>query len=101
MGMISRFCRLVPMLLLGFLLIFSAPVTAGTYGQGQYGRNPYGRTTVSCTKVADLNGDCTVTIFDLSILLSRYNSIDSTADINKNGKVDITDLSILLSNYGK
>ena len=48
----------------------------------------------------DLNGDGTVNILDLSILLSNYNTTASSADINNDGVVNILDLSILLSNYG-
>lgn len=49
----------------------------------------------------DLNGDNTVSITDLSTLLSNYSSANSTADINGDGSVNVLDLSILLSNYGK
>lgn len=53
------------------------------------------------TKTGDLNGDNSVNIFDLSILLSNYSTNNANADINKDGTVNIFDLSILLSNYGK
>jgi hypothetical protein len=56
---------------------------------------------VATTKTGDLNGDGSVNIFDLSILLSNYNTADPKADINQDGTVNIFDLSILLSNYGK
>lgn len=49
----------------------------------------------------DLNGDNTVGITDLSILLSNYGTTNSAADINNDGSVNIVDLSILLSNYGQ
>jgi len=49
----------------------------------------------------DLNGDNTVNIQDLSILLSNYGATSSTADINGDGAVNVLDLSILLSNYGQ
>jgi hypothetical protein len=50
----------------------------------------------------DVNGDCHVTITDLSVLLSNWSSTTNAAcDLNHNGTVDIFDLSILLSNYGK
>jgi len=54
----------------------------------------------SGTKQGDLNGDGTVSILDLSILLSNYSTSNSVADINKDGTVNIFDLSILLSDYG-
>ena len=51
-------------------------------------------------KPGDLNGDNSVNITDLSILLSNWNTTNSAADVNKDGTVNIFDLSILLSNYG-
>jgi hypothetical protein len=52
-------------------------------------------------KVGDLNNDGVVDVFDLSILLSNWNSTTKPAyDLNANGTVDIFDLSILLSHYG-
>jgi chitodextrinase len=58
-------------------------------------------TAVTVTaKPGDLNGDNTVDITDLSILLSNFNTSNSVADCNKDGIVDILDLSILLSNFG-
>ncbi len=55
----------------------------------------------SCSLSADLTGDCYVGIFDLSILLSNYNTTSSRADVNGDGRVNIFDLSIMLSSYGK
>jgi hypothetical protein len=52
------------------------------------------------TKVGDLNADNLVNIFDLSIMLSKYNTTNATADLNSDGTVNIFDLSILLSHYG-
>jgi hypothetical protein len=49
----------------------------------------------------DLNGDNTVNIQDLSILLSNYGTSNSTADINNDGTVNVLDLSSLLSHYGQ
>jgi hypothetical protein len=49
----------------------------------------------------DVNGDCHVTITDLSIMLSNWSTSNATCDLNHNGTVDIFDLSIMLSNYGK
>jgi hypothetical protein len=56
------------------------------------------------TKVGDINGDGNVNIFDLSLLLSRYNqtvTVNTNGDLNGDSRVTIIDLSILLSNYGK
>jgi len=54
----------------------------------------------TATKVGDVNGDGSVNIFDLSILLSRWSSTDTASDLNKDGTVNIFDLSILLSKWG-
>lgn len=50
---------------------------------------------------ADFNNSGTVDIQDLSFLLTRWGTNDTTADLNKDGKISTFDLSILLSNYGK
>ena len=50
----------------------------------------------------DLNGDGTVNVTDLSILLSNWGKTGVTAaqgDLNGDGTVNVTDLSILLSNW--
>jgi hypothetical protein len=62
-------------------------------------------------KPGDINGDNSVNIADLSLLLSSYGQNVTQCTTNNaykcdlsptpDNKVDITDLSILLSNYGK
>jgi hypothetical protein len=62
-------------------------------------------------KAGDINGDNSVNIADLSLLLSSYGQNTTQCTTNNtykcdlsptpDNKVDITDLSILLSNYGK
>jgi len=52
---------------------------------------------------ADINGDGTVNILDLSILAAHYNKTGqtfSTGDINGDGVVNILDLSILAAAWG-
>lgn len=49
----------------------------------------------------DINGDNTVNITDLSILLTNYRTSNTSADINSDGAVNVLDLSILLSHYGQ
>jgi hypothetical protein len=49
---------------------------------------------------ADINKDGTVSILDLSILLSKFNTTDATADLNGDGSVTVLDLSILLTQWG-
>lgn len=52
------------------------------------------------SKQGDLTNDSKVDIFDLSILLSKWNTGGGNADINSDGTVNVFDLSILLSNWG-
>jgi hypothetical protein len=49
----------------------------------------------------DINKDGSVSVIDLSILLTKYGAGATDADIDTSGHVDVIDLSILLSNYGK
>ena len=56
------------------------------------------------TTPGDLNGDGTVNILDLSILLTNWGKTGATAaqgDLNSDGTVNALDLSILLTNWGK
>lgn len=57
-------------------------------------------TSTSSPKSGDINGDNSVDVTDLSILLSNWQKTTASADLNKDGIVDIFDLSILLSHYG-
>jgi chitodextrinase len=52
-------------------------------------------------KPGDVNLDNSVNIYDLSILLSHWQSADAASDLNHDGVVDVFDLSILMSNWGK
>jgi len=52
----------------------------------------------------DLDGNTTVNLTDLSILLSNWSRSGvavTQGDVNADGKVDLVDLSILLSNWGR
>lgn len=55
-------------------------------------------------KPGDVNGDATVDIFDLSIILANFGRTTgvtrATGDLNGDAKVDIFDLSILLGAWG-
>lgn len=58
----------------------------------------------STPKLGDVNGDNTIDIFDLSILLSNWSLQGATraqGDLNSDGVINIFDISILLSNWGK
>lgn len=54
-------------------------------------------------KIGDLNEDNVINVYDLSILLSAWNTTGTglVADLNHDNTVNIFDLSILLSNWGK
>lgn len=52
------------------------------------------------TGTGDCNGDGHVNVFDLSILLSHYNTAYAACDFNGDNTVNIFDLSILLTHYG-
>ncbi len=62
--------------------------------------------TVSVTLQGDLNGDGSVDLSDLSVLLATYNlcagdaGYNGAADIDGDDCVGLSDLSILLANYG-
>ena len=49
----------------------------------------------------DLNGDGSVNVFDLSRLLSAWETADAVADIDHSGTVNIFDLSALLTSWTK
>jgi hypothetical protein len=51
----------------------------------------------------DVNGDCSVNLFDLVMVASNFGSSpgDHRADINADGTVDIRDLVLAAVNYGK
>jgi hypothetical protein len=58
-------------------------------------------TTAAQDPAADLNNDSQVNIFDLSILLGKWNQGGTqSADINADSTVNIFDLSILLASWG-
>ena len=59
-----------------------------------------GSSNASAQEPADINNDNKVDIFDLSTLLSKWNSSDALSDLNKDNIVSIFDLSILLSKWG-
>ena len=50
---------------------------------------------ISYRAAADINEDGAVTLADLSIALSKYQSADDTCDIDRSGVVDAADFIIL------
>lgn len=63
-------------------------------------------TIITRTLIADINGDCTVNLTDLSRLLSSFGACGGDpnysfdVDLNNDNCVDLTDLSQLLSQFG-
>lgn len=59
--------------------------------------------TVPTYIAEDVNQDCTVNIFDLSLVIGKYGQTTSLgrADVNGDGKVDIFDLSRIIGKYGQ
>jgi hypothetical protein len=55
----------------------------------------------AATLAGDINTDGTVNVFDLSMLLSKWNTTTASADLNTDGTVNVFDLSILLSHWGQ
>jgi chitodextrinase len=75
-------------------------VAVDAAGNASTAGGPLSATTLAL-KIGDLNNDGVVDIFDLSIMLSNWNSTTTPQyDLNANGTVDIFDLSILLTHYG-
>lgn len=50
-------------------------------------------------KIGDLNNDNVVNVYDLSILLTNFNTTNPIGDLTSDGKVDVYDLSVLLTNW--
>jgi hypothetical protein len=72
--------------------------------QGNGGFMPDWECNMPTLKPGDVNGDGSVDIIDIGILIDNYGKVpivNSKADINGDGSVDIIDLGILIDNYGK
>jgi hypothetical protein len=83
------------------LIIFSLTAVFGlSLITGNKDQTNVGNSLASATEPADINNDNKVDVFDLSILLSKWNTNDSLSDLNKDGSVNVFDLSILLSKWG-
>lgn len=67
---------------------------------GQGNTSPASDTiSVKTSKKGDFNNDGVVDVFDLSLLLSSWETDDPSKDLNNDGIVDVFDFSILLSNW--
>lgn len=59
-----------------------------------------GTSYASIQEPADITNDGKVDVFDLSTLLSKWNTADTISDLNKDGIVNVFDLSTLLAKWG-
>lgn len=59
-----------------------------------------GTSHASAQEPTDINNDNKVDVFDLSILLGKWNTTDSLSDLNKDNTVNVFDLSMLLAKWG-
>lgn len=55
---------------------------------------------IAVNKSSDTNGDGTVNSGDITLLISKWGTADTTNDINNDGIVNVLDMSILLTNWG-
>ncbi|MEZ6164987.1 MAG: GC-type dockerin domain-anchored protein [Phycisphaerales bacterium] len=70
-------------------------------GVGSLGGDPFRAFVLTPTEgcVADLNGDGALDFFDVSALLTAYNSQDPLADLNNDGQFNFFDISIFLQAF--
>lgn len=73
----------------------------GTFGYSESAPITVTVNNSTSPKIGDINNDSKVDVFDLSILLSNYNTTLQSSDLNKDGVVNVFDLSMLLSNWNK
>jgi polysaccharide biosynthesis protein PslG len=67
---------------------------------GNKDQSSIGTTLASAQEPADINSDGKVDVFDLSVLLGKWNTADTLSDLNKDGTVSVFDLSMLLAKWG-
>jgi hypothetical protein len=61
--------------------------------------NPQGDIGRAILPGGDVTADAIIDVFDLAFLGSRYGDVDTTADINGDGTVSLFDLTITAANY--
>jgi hypothetical protein len=69
-----------------------------SYGNSVWEMGVYGSTTSSGI-VGDVNGNGKVDVFDLSAMLTGWNSATANLDLNHDGVVNVFDLSLMLSHW--
>lgn len=81
---------------------FAMPLTGGNFELVGGFWPVAGGSSPPCT--GDLNGDSSVSLADLSALLSHFGTLSGATladgDLDGDGDVDLSDLSTLLSNFG-
>lgn len=79
----------------------SSATPTGSVATNTPTKTPTPSLTSTPAKIADLNNDGQVNVFDLSILLTNFGTTNPIADINHDNQTNVFDLSILLTNFGK
>lgn len=88
-------------MILVIILLFAAFAVSGLSAlRAPFSRPGIERSGASAQEVADINSDNKVDVFDLSILLAKWNTAEVTSDLNKDSIVNVFDLSVLLSRWG-
>lgn len=65
--------------------------------------NTVAPTNTTAPKLGDVNGDGTVNITDIGLIVDAYGTqppSDARADLNKDGRVNIIDIGVVIDNYG-
>jgi hypothetical protein len=91
----NNFSIFLAIIIFSLIAVFGLSLITGNKDQTNIGNS-----LASATEPADINNDNKVDVFDLSILLSKWNTNDLLSDLNKDGSVNVFDLSILLSKWG-
>ena len=98
---INRYPKQTVLRLVIFAAVFALVAVFGlSFITGNDRQSNIGVSSASAQEPADINNDNKVDVFDLSILLSKWNTTDTTSDLNSDGSVNIFDLSMLLSRWG-
>ena len=88
-------CYGLPVVVFALFAVFGFGLVTGNNQ-----KTSIGMASASAQEPADINNDNVVNIFDLSTLLSKWNTNDTISDLNHDGTVNIFDLSTLLSKWG-
>lgn len=91
----TKFILIPSILIFALISVFGISLLTGDSRQSNVGIS-----YASAVEPADINNDNSVNVFDLSILLGRWNTADDMTDLNNDGVVSVFDLSMMLSKWG-